>query len=74
VEHAMESLYAHYFQHHGKIDSSIDEGATLKGVSSSSTMGLSSVMVDDEDYSRFVKSQFKRHLMKKKVLKVSQKL
>jgi Domain of unknown function (DUF4413) len=35
VEHTMESLYAHYFQHHGKIDSSIDEGAALKGVSSS---------------------------------------
>jgi Domain of unknown function (DUF4413) len=63
VEHAMESLYAHYIQHHGKIDSSIDEGASLKGVSSSSTVGLSSVMVDDEDYSRFVKSQFKRHLV-----------
>jgi hAT family C-terminal dimerisation region/Domain of unknown function (DUF4413) len=63
VGHKMESLYAHYFQHHGKIDSSIDEGTTLKGVSSNNIVGLSSVMVDDEDYSRFVKSQFKCHLM-----------
>ncbi|KAJ3697371.1 hypothetical protein LUZ61_001076 [Rhynchospora tenuis] len=64
VNHAMETLYADYFQHHGKVNSSADGGAAMKGgASSSSNEGQSSMDVDDENYSKFVKSQFKRHLM-----------
>ncbi|KAJ1687900.1 hypothetical protein LUZ63_019290 [Rhynchospora breviuscula] len=64
VNHAMESLYADYFQRHGKVNSSADGGAAMKGgVSSSSNEGLGSMDVEDENYLKFVKSQFKRHLM-----------
>ncbi|KAJ4748798.1 Zinc finger BED domain-containing protein RICESLEEPER 3 [Rhynchospora pubera] len=69
VNDAMESLYADYFQHHGKVNSSADGGAAIKdGVSSSLNGGLSSVDVDDENYSKFVKSQFKRHLMEEECI------
>ena len=62
VEHTMESLYTYYLEHHGEMNSSANGGAALKGVASSSNEGLGSMDVDD-DYSKFVKSQFKRHLM-----------
>ncbi|KAJ4762139.1 Zinc finger BED domain-containing protein RICESLEEPER 1 [Rhynchospora pubera] len=69
VNDAMESLYADHFQHHGKVNSSADGGAAIKGgVSSSLNGGLSSVDVDDENYSKFVKSQFKRHLMEEECI------
>ncbi|KAJ1692607.1 hypothetical protein LUZ63_009305 [Rhynchospora breviuscula] len=63
VKYAMENLYADYSQHQGNINASADGGGTLKGVNGSSNERLGSMDVDDEDYSKFVKSQFKRHLM-----------
>ncbi|KAJ4752636.1 Zinc finger BED domain-containing protein RICESLEEPER 2 [Rhynchospora pubera] len=59
VENAMENLYKHYLANYGKVNST-DGDATQISVNGTD----SSMDVDDEDYSTFVKSQFKRHLMK----------
>jgi Domain of unknown function (DUF4413) len=55
VEYDLESLYRHYIGQYDKVNPNNDGGALLEYMASNSGERLSSIDVDDEVYSDFVK-------------------